>query len=148
MQMTAPDDLRLEPVQCQKVNDILGHVGDKWTVLVIMTLRPRPQRFNELRRLVRGISQQMLTRTLKALERDGLITRTVFPTVPPQVEYALSDLGCSLAEPLSGLGQWARAHVGVIEANRETYDRRDTEPRPFALSTVSNLFRPRRDAEG
>lgn len=107
---------------CHRVNGILSIVGDKWTVLIVMVLRKRPMRFNELKRTVGGISQQMLTRTLKALERDGMVTRTVHPTVPPQVEYALTDLGHSLSAPVIHLGQWAEAHIDLIEGNRSRYD--------------------------
>lgn len=108
---------------CRAVSTILARVGEKWSVLVVMTLRERPRRFNELKRAVDGISQQMLTRTLKGLERDGLVTRTVHPTVPPQVEYRLTDLGHSLAGPVQQLGEWALDHVPAIQANRERYDR-------------------------
>lgn len=108
---------------CQTVVSVLARVGEKWTVLVVMTLRERPRRFNELKRAVDGISQQMLTRTLKALERDGLVARTVHPTVPPQVEYRLTDLGHSLSEPVKGLGSWAMTNLAAIYANRERYDR-------------------------
>lgn len=108
---------------CRAVSTILARVGDKWSVLVVMTLRAQPQRFNELKRAVDGISQQMLTRTLKGLERDGLVTRTVHPTVPPQVEYRLTELGHSLSEPVQRLGEWALSHLPVIYANREHYDR-------------------------
>jgi DNA-binding HxlR family transcriptional regulator len=107
---------------CRSVSDILGRVGDKWTVLVVMTLRERPRRFNDVKRAVGGISQQMLTRTLRLLERDGMVLRTVYPTVPPQVEYALTDLGHSLSEPVMRLGQWAQANLGVIYDNRQRYD--------------------------
>ena len=82
----------------------------------------RPRRFNDIKRTVGGISQQMLTRTLKALERDGMVSRTVHPTVPPQVEYALTVLGHSLSEPVMLLGTWAGRHLGEIEANRARYD--------------------------
>lgn len=108
---------------CQTVSGILARVGEKWSMLVVMTLRAGPLRFNELKRAVEGISQQMLTRTLKALERDGLVSRTVHPTVPPQVEYRLTDLGHSLAEPVQHLGSWAMGNLPVIYANRERYDR-------------------------
>ncbi|HSX56280.1 MAG TPA: helix-turn-helix domain-containing protein [Sphingomonas sp.] len=108
---------------CRTIVSVLARVGEKWTVLVVMTLRENPRRFNELKRAVDGISQQMLTRTLKALERDGLVARTVHPTVPPQVEYRLTDLGHSLSEPVLGLGGWAQAHLATIYANRERYDR-------------------------
>ncbi|WP_292323260.1 helix-turn-helix domain-containing protein [Mesorhizobium sp.] len=107
---------------CRKVNEILGHMGDKWTVLVIATLTVQPRRFNELKRLIGGISQQMLTRTLKGLERDGLVTRKVYPTVPPQVEYALTDLGHSLAVPLIQVGTWVLDHMSEIDAHRASYD--------------------------
>lgn len=108
---------------CRAVSTILARVGEKWSVLVVMTLRDQPRRFNELKRAVDGISQQMLTRTLKGLDRDGLVTRTVHPTVPPQVEYRLTDLGHSLAGPVQQLGEWALDHVPAIQANRQRYDR-------------------------
>jgi DNA-binding HxlR family transcriptional regulator len=92
---------------CRKVSRVLGQVGDKWSVLVVMLLRDSPRRFNEIKRIVDGISQQMLTRTLRGLERDGMATRTMFPTSPPHVEYALTDLGLSLSKPVLALGMWA-----------------------------------------
>jgi DNA-binding HxlR family transcriptional regulator len=110
--------------QCSKVTEMLGRVGDRWTLRVIVTLRTRPLRFNQIRRTVDGISQQMLTRTLRALERDGMLTRKIFPTIPPQVEYALTPLGHSLLEPVMALGRWAQAHIPVIDAARAEYDRR------------------------
>lgn len=118
-----PSPRPLEHRDCRAVTSILARVGEKWSVLVVMTLRAQPRRFNELKRAVEGISQQMLTRTLKGLERDGLVSRTVHPTVPPQVEYALTDLGHSLADPVKQLGEWAFSHLPVIYANRERYDR-------------------------
>lgn len=110
--------------ECSKVSQILARVGDKWTVLVVMMLGGGPKRFNEIRRSVDGISQQMLTRTLRALERDGMLTRKIFPTIPPQVEYALTPLGHSLLEPVMALGRWAQAHIPAIDAARAAYDRR------------------------
>lgn len=107
---------------CRRVSGVLSLVGDKWTVMIVMVLRERPMRFNELKRTVGGISQQMLTRTLKALERDGMVTRTVHPTVPPQVEYALTALGHSLSEPVIQLGKWVEWHLEEIEGNRMRYD--------------------------
>ncbi len=130
MSMTAPAPLPLDHNDCREVSRILGLVGDKWTVLIVMTLRERPRRFNEIRRVVGGISQQMLTRTLKALERDGLVSRTVFPTVPPQVEYALTELGHSLSRPVMELGQWAGAHLPEIHAHRARYDAGRDGPQP------------------
>jgi DNA-binding HxlR family transcriptional regulator len=106
---------------CRKMSGILNIIGDKWTVMTVMVLVERPRRFNDIKRTIGGISQQMLTRTLKALERDGMVSRTVHPTVPPQVEYALTRLGQSLAVPVRELGQWASEHLAEIEANRLRY---------------------------
>lgn len=107
---------------CRKLSNVLNIVGDKWTVMVVRALMDQPRRFNDIRRTIGGISQQMLTRTLKALERDGMVSRTVHPTVPPQVEYALTALGHSLAVPLRALGSWAGEHLEDIEQNRLRYD--------------------------
>lgn len=110
---------------CRTVAPVLSQVGDKWTVLVIVTLRQGPRRFNEIKRNITGISQQMLTRTLRALERDGMVTRLVVPTMPPQVHYELSALGISLAEPLLALGNWVRDNIAEIEAARLRYERKN-----------------------
>jgi DNA-binding HxlR family transcriptional regulator len=96
------------PEDCRAASEVLGRVGDKWTVLVVSTLGNGPMRFNELRRALGSISQRMLTLTLRALERDGLVTRTVFPIVPPRVDYELTRLGRSLLEPVNALALWAR----------------------------------------
>jgi DNA-binding HxlR family transcriptional regulator len=109
---------------CRGVASILSMVGDKWSVLVIMMLHDAPRRFNELKRMISGISQRMLTLTLRGLERDGLVTRTVFPTIPPRVDYELTDLGRGLANPVMALGQWAKDHRGEIEGARARFDRR------------------------
>src|SRR5215475_4661364 len=92
---------------CQAVNDILSTIGDKWTVKIVMTLANGPMRFNELRRAIGDISQRMLTLSLRGLERDGLATRTVYPTVPPRVDYALTELGKTLIAPIRGVAEWA-----------------------------------------
>ena len=107
---------------CRRVGPVLARVGDKWTVLVIVVLRGRPHRFNELKRCIDGISQQMLTRTLKALERDGMIIRTTFPTTPPQVQYELSELGKSLSAPALALGKWAYDNLSAIDEAQQRYD--------------------------
>jgi DNA-binding HxlR family transcriptional regulator len=91
---------------CRGVASILARVGDKWSVFVIMMLGDGPKRFNEIKRLIGGISQRMLTLTLRGLERDGLVTRTVFPTIPPRVDYELTDLGRGLSRPVEALGKW------------------------------------------
>lgn len=107
---------------CRAVSELLGRVGDKWTVLVVKELQAGPCRFNALKRQVGGISQQMLARTLRMLERDGMVARQVYPTVPPQVEYELTDLGRSLAGPVLALADWAFANLPQIEARRAAYD--------------------------
>jgi DNA-binding HxlR family transcriptional regulator len=107
---------------CRAVSEVLARVGDKWTVLVVSMLGDGPKRFNEIRRGLGSISQRMLTLTLRALERDGLVTRTVYPTIPPRVEYELTKLGHSLLEPVSGLGLWARQNRSAIEAARRRFD--------------------------
>jgi DNA-binding HxlR family transcriptional regulator len=106
------------------VREVLDRVGDKWSVLVVVLLGQRTHRFSELHRAIDGISQRMLTLTLRVLERDGLVTRTVHPTVPPRVDYALTDLGRTLLAPLSELANWATAHRGDILAARAGYDAR------------------------
>ena len=107
---------------CTAVNDILSTIGDKWTVLIVVTLSKGPMRFNELRRAVDGISQRMLTLTLRGLERDGFATRTVFPTVPPRVDYALTELGKTLIAPLTAIGTWAIAHREAVADARANFD--------------------------
>jgi DNA-binding HxlR family transcriptional regulator len=110
---------------CRGVASILARVGDKWSVFVIMMLGSGPLRFNELKRLVGGISQRMLTLTLRGLERDGLVTRTVFPTIPPRVDYELTDLGRGLLKPVEALGKWAFDHRTEIERARAKFDGRN-----------------------
>ncbi len=107
---------------CRAVSEVLARVGDKWTVLVVSTLGDGPKRFNELRRALGSISQRMLTLTLRGLERDGLVSRTVFPTIPPRVDYELTTLGRSLLEPVSELGLWARRNRIAIQAARTRFD--------------------------
>ena len=108
--------------QCTAVNDILARVGDKWSVRVVMALTDGSRRFNQLRRDIPGISQRMLTRTLRGLERDGLVSRAVTPSVPPRGDYALTALGRSLCDPVARLGNWAIANITKVEAARAVYD--------------------------
>jgi DNA-binding HxlR family transcriptional regulator len=110
------------PEDCRAVSEVLSRVGDKWTVLVVSTLGDGPKRFNELRKALGSISQRMLTLTLRALERDGLVTRTVFPTNPPRVDYELTRLGRSLLAPVSELGSWARKNRPAIQDARRRFD--------------------------
>lgn len=121
--MDMPSQAESAP-DCREVSDVLSRVGDKWTMQVVVALRHQPRRFNDLKRQVGGISQQMLTRTLKTLERDGMVERTVCPTTPPQVEYALNELGRSLSVPVRQLADWARDHLSTIHSNRQRYDSR------------------------
>ena len=107
---------------CRAVSEILQRVGDKWTVLVVAKLGERRMRFSELMAAVGGISQKMLTTTLRGLERDGFVTRTVFPTIPPRVDYELTDLGYELLEPVNRLGEWARKNTARVNAARARFD--------------------------
>lgn len=119
--MTASEHPHTNP-DCRAVSEVLSRVGDKWTVLVVQALADGPMRFNALKREVGGISQQMLTRTLRALERDGMVSRTVHPDTPPRVEYALTGLGHSLAQPVMALVAWTFANLPAIHAHRENFD--------------------------
>ena len=109
---------------CRAVSSVLARVGDKWSVLIVGLLGDGPKRFNEIKRMVGGISQRMLTLTLRGLERDGLVTRTVFPTVPPRVDYQLTELGHSLWKPVEALGAWARENQTEIATARRKFDAR------------------------
>jgi DNA-binding HxlR family transcriptional regulator len=115
---------------CHTVTEILSRVGDKWSVQVVVQLGEGPKRFNELRRIVAGISQRMLTLTLRSLERDGLVTRTVYPTIPPRVDYALTGLGCSLLNTVRGLGAWAVENRDEILEARRRFDEQGANSDP------------------
>ncbi len=117
-----PQAPRHDSVDCRRVSQLLARVGDKWTVLIVRSLGGGPRRFNELKRLIGGISQRMLTLTLKNLERDGLVTRTVTPSIPPRVDYELTDLGHSLRKPVDALGEWALTNMARIDAARDRFD--------------------------
>ena len=107
---------------CRAISELLARVGDKWTVLVVNLMGSGPKRFSEIKREVGGISQRMLTLTLRALERDGLVTRTVTPSIPPRVDYALTDLGRSLLVPVQALGSWVLSNRERIEDARRRFD--------------------------
>ena len=118
---------------CRALSSILARVGDKWTVLIVVLLGDGPKRFNEIRRMVGGISQRMLTFTLRGLERDGLLTRTVYPTTPQRVDYELTQLGSTLWQAVEPLSSWARAHVSEILTSRLRFDAK--RPRSSASSS-------------
>jgi DNA-binding HxlR family transcriptional regulator len=107
---------------CRTISTLLSRIGDKWTVLVVTTLGEGPRRFNELRREIPTVSQRMLTLTLRNLERDGLVSRTVTPTIPPRVDYELTALGQSLLQPIKALAQWALENVGTIHEAQARFD--------------------------
>ena len=109
---------------CEKVSAILSRVGDKWSVLIIMVLSGGPQRFNALRRSIGSISQRMLSLTLRGLERDGLVTRTAYLTIPPRVDYELTALGESLRVSVQALGAWAFEHQPAVAEARKAFDER------------------------
>jgi DNA-binding HxlR family transcriptional regulator len=118
---------------CGSMADILNRIGDKWSVMVVGHLTRKTMRFNELRHSIGGISQRMLTLTLRNLERDGLVTRTVYPEIPPRVEYELTALGRTLTDPLDTLWNWASQHGADVRMARQKYDRLHdaaAEPRP------------------
>jgi len=121
MTATPPHPLHQD---CQKVRQVLARASEKWSMLVVMLLRDGPRRFNDIKRNTGGISQQMLTRTLRGLERDGMVTRTIFPTSPPQVEYRLTELGRSMSEPVLAFGRWVQKHLAEVDAARERFDQR------------------------
>jgi DNA-binding HxlR family transcriptional regulator len=107
---------------CQTISGLLQRIGDKWSVLVVQTLGGGSRRFNELRREIPTVSQRMLTLTLRNLERDGLVSRTVTPSAPPRVDYELTELGRSLQKPICGLVRWSMDNVGAIHAAQDRYD--------------------------
>lgn len=107
---------------CRTISSLLSRIGDKWSVLIVTTLGDETKRFNQLRREIPSISQRMLTLTLRNLERDGLVSRAVTPSIPPRVDYALTKLGRSLLRPLSGLSEWALDNVGAIHSAQLRFD--------------------------
>ncbi len=122
--------LRHQPAECPAIREVLHRVGDKWSVLIVDLLGAGSLRFNELRRSIEGISQRMLTLTLRGLERDGLVTRTVYPEIPPRVEYELTKLGETLLVPISGLAEWAAEHRTMIQDARTVFDGKLRKKKP------------------
>lgn len=116
-------DLTHTHERCLAVREVLNRVGDKWSVIIVGLLGNGPRRFSELRRMIEGISQRMLTLTLRGLERDGLVTRTIYPTIPPRVEYALTPLGQTLLVPVQALATWADENRPEIQKARDEFDR-------------------------
>jgi DNA-binding HxlR family transcriptional regulator len=147
--ITRPPDLEHTPANCH-AREILARVGDKWSVYVIHVLGDAGTlRFNELRSRVDGISQRMLTVTLRGMERDGLVTRTVYPEVPPRVEYELTRLGRTLRQLVRGLVEWSSAHLAEVDAARDRYDARNRRPAkavPLARPAMPRLVRTSRAA--
>jgi DNA-binding HxlR family transcriptional regulator len=128
---------------CRLVAPILNRVGDKWSIQIVRLLGDGPKRFNEIKRLVDGISQRMLTLTLRGLERDGLVNRTVFPTIPPRVDYELTDLGRSLWLPVQALGLWAYEHHLEIRKAQQIFDKRNgagvEQPRKIPVPEIVDV---------
>jgi DNA-binding HxlR family transcriptional regulator len=121
------DPISHDPADCRALSEILARIGDKWTILVVGALGAGPMRFNEIKRMVSGISQRMLTLTLRGLVRDGLATRTQYEAIPPRVEYALTPRGQSLLTPIDALAGWARHHRVEIEVSRAQFDHQNAE---------------------
>lgn len=120
---------------CKRISELLSRVGDKWSVLVISYLGDGPLRFSELQRQVAPISQKMLTTTLRGLERDGFVTRTIYPTIPPRVDYELTDLGRDLLKPIRGLSEWALQNGDRVDAARAKFEAQHPPARSPSAST-------------
>ncbi len=133
--------IKPETSDCRAVADVLARIGDKWTVYVVKLLAKGPMRFNEVRHAIPAISQRMLSLTLRGLERDGLVTRTVTPTIPPRVDYELTPMGLTLIAPLKAIGSWAVANRDYVEKARAHFD--SDHP---GSKTVEELARKRRAA--
>src|SRR6478735_2770501 len=120
--MDAPTLPAHDSSACRRVTPVRNRVGDKWSMQIVMALSNGSRRFSELKREIDGVSQRMLTLSLRGLERDGLISRHVTPSIPPRVDYELTELGISLREPVKGLGAWAIAHIDCIRAAQARFD--------------------------
>ena len=122
---------------CTAMSDVLNRIGDKWSVMVVGVLSRGTLRFNELKRAINGVSQRMLTLTLRNLERDGLVTRTIYPEVPPRVEYTLTEMGKTLTGPINALWDWSAEHHVQIVSAREIYDQRQAAAQEPAQRKVA-----------
>jgi DNA-binding HxlR family transcriptional regulator len=125
--------------RCLAVREVLNRVGDKWSVLIVAVLGDEKRRFSELLRSIDGISQRMLTLTLRGLERDGLVTRTVYPTIPPRVEYELTEVGRTLLVPINALAEWAGSHRVTIQAARDRFDAKEAAATAVRKQRVAPL---------
>ncbi|WP_440068231.1 winged helix-turn-helix transcriptional regulator [Streptosporangium sp. OZ121] len=123
------DEANLEPMLRANgiARQVIGHIGDKWSLLVIAALGPGAQRFSRLKTRIEGINQRMLTRTLRALERDGIVERNVYPTSPPTVEYVLTRMGRDLSVAVTGICEWARRNLDEVEASQRLFDERSAK---------------------
>jgi DNA-binding HxlR family transcriptional regulator len=137
-----PIQVNQEP--CLAVRTVLDRVGDKWSVLLVSLLGDGPMRFNELRRSIEGISQRMLTLTLRGLERDGLVNRTVYPPIPPRVDYELTELGRTLLDPVLALGAWADKQGTAVQQARERFDKKHARQKKSLVAAVELPGLPRR----
>jgi DNA-binding HxlR family transcriptional regulator len=124
LQLVAIDYATEGEANCRALGQIFERIGDKWTIMIVGALSRGPMRFNALQRSIPGLSHKMLTVTLRGLERDGLVTRTPYATIPPRVDYELTPQGRSLHEPLLTLASWARSQQGHIETSRQAFDQR------------------------
>lgn len=133
-----------DPKVCEKISGVLSRIADRWSMRVMGRLRGGPLRFSEIKRGTEGISQRMLTLTLRNLERDGLVKRTVFPAVPPRVEYELTGLGVSMLASMDPLGSWTISHLDEIEAARSDFDQRGTDEAAGAAAPGAYVSRVHR----
>jgi DNA-binding HxlR family transcriptional regulator len=137
----SPGNRKVSHADCVAVREVLNRVGDKWSILVVKLLDEGPRRFSDLRRTIEGISQRMLTLTLKGLERDGLLTRTVFPTIPPRVDYELTRLGETLLEPVCALAAWAEKNRFDIQEARDRFDKKNARVQKAAAKLAVGAAR-------
>jgi DNA-binding HxlR family transcriptional regulator len=126
---------------CRRVSALLQRIGDKWTVLVVRTLGDGPLRFSEIKRALGSISQKMLTTTLRGLERDGFVKRTVYPTVPPRVDYELTQLGRDLLTPVKTMAEWALKNAERVEGAQAKFDNANSRGRSAAYGKAAELSR-------